>query len=95
MKNRSNEIRTNEIRIRREPSVPGISFTAIINNNQCQRPVVRLVDGSSSGEMHQLSKEVAQAAAAAPSPPSLTPPLPSLRLLPPLERSEASVASVF
>ena len=70
-------------------------FTAIIDNNQCQRPVVRLVDGSSSGEMHQLSKEVAQAAAAAPSPPSLTPPLPSLRLLPPLERSEASVASVF
>ena len=44
---------------------PGIFFTPIINNNQCQRPVVRLVDGSSSGEMHQLSKEVAQAAAAA------------------------------
>ena len=71
---------------------PGISFRDIINNKQCQRPVVRLVDGSSSGEMHQLSKEVAQAAAAVT---TVAPPLSSLRLLPPLERSEASVASVF
>jgi hypothetical protein len=58
----------------------GFSFKAINDNSQCQRPVVRLVDGSSSGEMHQLSKEVAQA---------------TRRLLPPPERSEASEASVL